>query len=303
MSSRRRDGGRLWCRPLGGSLLVSGGVASATATGAAAGLDGWYIEKTREVQTHASTQPVKVLGTTLETFDHELGAALLAAKVNPTSAAARRVAAAYARHGIFDKAHEYLQGAVKNDPKDAANYEALARLWRDVQMPYLGLSDAHRAVYYAPSWPVAHNTLGTLLQAMGQRANARIEYERALAFEPSAAYALNNLCYSDILDGRSERASSRAARHSRRIHSCGRLRTISGSRMRRAGRMDAAFDAFNLSVDPGGALYNMGVARMARGEYGSAVEAFQAAQAEKPSLALAAARAEQARAQLGAKEK
>jgi hypothetical protein len=46
----------------------------------------------------------------------------------------------------------------------------------------------------------------------------------------------------------------------------------------------------------------MGVARMARGEYRSAVEAFQAAQAEKPTLALAAARAEQARARIGAGE-
>src|SRR6188472_3477012 len=107
-----------------------------------------FIEKTKEVQTRASTQPVNVLGTTVETFDTELGAALFQAKLHPTSAAARRVAAAYARLGIFDKAHEYLQRAVKSDPGNAANYEALARLWRDVRMPYLGLSDAHRAVYY-----------------------------------------------------------------------------------------------------------------------------------------------------------
>ena len=261
-----------------------------------------YIEKTREVQTHASTQPVKVLGTTLETFDPELGAALFAAKVNPTSAAARRVAAAYARHDIFDKAHEYLQNAVKNDPRDAANYEALARLWRDVQMPHLGLSDAHRAVYYAPSWPVAHNTLGTLLQAMGQRANARVEYERALALEPSAAYALNNLCYSDLLDGRTARAIERCREALKSDPQLRAAQNNLGLAYAASGRMDAAFDAFNLAVDPAGALYNMGVARMARGEYRSAVDAFQAAQAEKPTLALAAARAEQARAQIGAGE-
>jgi len=63
--------------------------------------------------------------------------------------------------------------------------------------------------------------------------------------------------------------------------------------------MDAAFDAFNLAVDPAGALYNLGVVRMARREYGSAVDAFKAAQAADPSFALAAARAKQARAQLG----
>ena len=261
-----------------------------------------FIEKTKEVQARASTQPVNVFGTTLETFDTELGAALLAAKVNPTSAAARRVAAAYARHGVFDKAHEYLQGAVKNDPRDAANYEALARLWRDVQMPHLGLSDAYRAVYYAPSWPVAHNTLGTILQAMSQRANARIEYERALALEPTAAYALNNLCYADILDGRTERAIQRCQEALKSDPLLRAAQNNLGLAYAASGRMDAAFDAFNLAVDPAGALYNLGVVRMARGEYRSAVEAFQAAQAQKPSLAMAAVRAQQARARLGSGE-
>jgi tetratricopeptide (TPR) repeat protein len=261
-----------------------------------------FIEKTKEVQTRASTQPVNVLGTTVETFDTELGAALFQAKLHPTSAAARRVAAAYARLGIFDKAHEYLQRAVKSDPGNAANYEALARLWRDVRMPYLGLSDAHRAVYYAPDWPVAHNTLATLLQAMGQRANARVEYERALVLEPSAAYALNNLCYSDILDGRIERALQRCHEALKADPQLRAAQNNLGLAYAASGRMDAAFDAFNLAVDPAGALYNMGVARMARGEYRSAVEAFQAAQAEKPTLALAAARAEQARARIGAGE-
>ncbi len=231
-------------------------------------------------------------GRTLESFDAELGAALVEAELRPSGAVARRVAAAYARHGIFDMAHQYLMAAVKNDPRDAANYEALARLWRDVHMSHLGIADAHRAVYYAPHWAVAHNTLGTVLQALGQRPAARAEYERALALDPSAAYALNNLCYSDILDGRLLSAIARCQRGAQsRIRTLRAAQNNLGLAYAGAGRMTAALEAFNLGVDPAGALYNLGVIRMARKEYRSAVEAFQAAQVRQPSFALAAARA------------
>ncbi len=261
-----------------------------------------FIEKTKELSARA-TPPPRPNGTTLESFDKGLGAALVQAQVRPSGAAARRVAQEYARNGVFDMAHQYLTGAAKSDPRDAANYEALARLWRDVHMAHLGMSDAHRAVYYAPDWAVAHNTLGTIFQALGRRAEARAEYERALALDPDAAYVLNNLCYSDILDGRMASA----------IHACSdALAKDPGMRAAQnnlglayaaAGRMDAAADAFNLAVDPAGALYNIGVVRMARREYGSAVDAFKAAQAADPSFALAAARAKQARAQLGSGDK
>jgi tetratricopeptide (TPR) repeat protein len=257
-----------------------------------------FIEKTREIQTQASAVPTQVLATTLETMDPKLGAALAEARLNPSSAAARNVAAAYARHGIFDMAHQHLMAAVKSDPRDAANYEALARLWRDVRMSHLGIADAHRAVYYAPDWAVAHNTLGTVLQALGQRTAARAEYERAIALDPSAAYALNNLCYSDILDGRFTRAIERCKDALEADATLRAAQNNLGVAYAGAGRMNAALDAFNLGVDPAGALYNLGVVRMARKEYRSAVEAFQAAQARQPSFALAAARAQQASAQL-----
>jgi len=234
----------------------------------------------------------------VESFDSELGAALVEARVNPSPAAARRVAAAYARHGIFDMAHQYLTAAVKADPRDAASHEALARLWRDVRMSNIGIGDAYRAVYYAPDWAAAHNTLGTLLQALGKRGAARLEYEKALALDSSAAYALNNLCYSDILDGRTASAITRCREALARDPQLRAAQNNLGVAYAAAGRMKDAFEAFNLAVDPAGALYNLGVARLARREYQSAVEAFQAAQANK-AFPLAAARAQQARAQLG----
>ena len=258
-----------------------------------------FIEQTRELQTRAPAAPPKVMGTTLAGIDPELGAALVDAQLHPSAATARRVAAAYARHDIFDMAHQYLTAAVKADPKDAANYEALARLWRDTHLARIGMGDAHRAVYYAPEWAVAHNTLGTLLQAMGQKKAARAEYERALKLDPTAAYALNNLCYSDILDGRTASAIKRCSDALTLNPQLSAAQNNLGIAYAAAGRMDAARDAFNLAVDPAGALYNLGVVRMARKEYRSAVQAFTDAQASKPSFALAAARAEQARTQFG----
>jgi Flp pilus assembly protein TadD len=258
---------------------------------------GSFIEKTRELQARAPARPARPLGSTLESFDAELGAALVESELHPSGAVARRVAAAYARYGIFDLAHQYLMAAVKNDPREAANYEALARLWRDVHMSHLGIADAHRAVYYAPNWAVAHNTLGTMLQALGQRPAARAEYERALALDPSAAYALNNLCYSDILDGRFPSAIARCQSALKVDSALRAAQNNLGLAYAAAGRMTDAREAFSLGVDSAGALYNLGIVRMARREYRSAVEAFQAAQAQGV-FPLAAARAQQARVQL-----
>ena len=257
-----------------------------------------YVEKTQALQARAPVQPLHAATTTLESFDADLGTALVEAQVHPSPATARRVAAAYARHDIFDMAHQYLMAAIKIDPRDGATYEALARLWRDVHMPQLAIGDAQRAVYYAPEWPVSHNTLGTVLQALGQRSAARKEYERALALDATAAYALNNLCYSDILDGHTASAIRRCSDALKVDPDLRAAQNNLGLAYAVAGKMNDALDAFNPTVDPAGALYNLGVVRMARKEYRSAVEAFQAAQASNPSFPLAAARAQQASAQI-----
>ena len=118
-----------------------------------------------------------------------------------------KVAAQYLRQGIKDVAHEHFTAAVKLDAKDAASWDGLARIWRDWGFPSLALPDAFRAVYYAPDSPVVHNTLGTIFQALGRRAEARAEYEKALALNPTAAYAFTNLCYGWALEGESTKAA------------------------------------------------------------------------------------------------
>jgi Flp pilus assembly protein TadD len=79
------------------------------------------------------------------------------------------------------------------DPRDAAAHDQLARMWRDWGLAHLGLPDARAAVKHAPRSAAAHNTLGTLLEATGRFRDARRAYERALALDRDATYALTNL--------------------------------------------------------------------------------------------------------------
>lgn len=143
---------------------------------------------------------------TLETRDARLASALLALQVRPTSDAEDRVALRYLELGILDAASDHFTRAAALNRADAVAYEGLARIWRDWGFPGLGLGDATRAVYYAPEWPAAHNTLGTILTALGRTADARRAYERALALDPLAAYVMSNLCYVSLLDGLPEKA-------------------------------------------------------------------------------------------------
>jgi tetratricopeptide (TPR) repeat protein len=149
----------------------------------------------------AAPRPVDRRGSTLEASDPLLARALATAAAQPSPARYRHVSDAYWRHGIFDDAHEYLVAALQLDERDAATHEALARLWRDARLPHVALGDAHRAAYYAPDWSVAHNTLGTVFQALGRRAEAVVSYERALEADPAAAYVWSNLCYGRLLLG------------------------------------------------------------------------------------------------------
>jgi len=138
---------------------------------------------------------------TVETSDPGLSAALLKLAIAPTSDAHRRVAERYRALGILDMAYDHFQRAAQLDRTDAAAYEGLARVWRDWGFPGLGIPDASRAVYYAPASASTHNTLGTLLAALGDEPDARREYERAVQIDPRAAYALNNLCSLSFLTG------------------------------------------------------------------------------------------------------
>lgn len=219
---------------------------------------------------------------------------LLAATTAGTPAAFRRVAAEYARRGIVDMAHQYLDYAREIDPDDPATLDAAARVWRDSGFPQFGLTDAYRAVYFAPASPVARNTLGTLLQAMGHLDEARTEYERAVALDPRATYALNNLCYTWILSWETARAVSACTRALAIDPGMTPARNNLGLAYAMAGKPQASRAALFEAADRATALYNAGIVHLARREYRSAVSAFAAAHALRPANTAAAARAKQA---------
>jgi Tfp pilus assembly protein PilF len=121
-----------------------------------------------------------------------------------TPAHQRAAAEEYRRLGILDTAFDHLTAATRLDPRDAAAYDARARIWRDWGFAGLGMADAARAVYHAPRSAAAHNTWGTLLAATGHRDDARREFEIALALDPGASFARANLCRLVTLSGQSD---------------------------------------------------------------------------------------------------
>ena len=251
-----------------------------------------FMAKVRKLSTEAGAP--RSQAATLESRDPRLGAALVAATVRPEPAAFRAVAEEYKRLSVFDKAHNYLNKALLLDPRDAATHDALARLWRDSGFPHLGLGDAHRAVYYAPSSPIVHNTLGTLLQALGQRGPARAEYQRALELDHKATYALNNLCYGWVLDGNAPKAIAACGRALELQPNLAAARNNLALAHAIAGDMPAARAEFEAAGDRAQALYNVGIVDLAQGRYNSAAKSFTAAQSERPEMVMATERARQA---------
>ena len=241
-----------------------------------------------------------LLSQTVESTDPLLAAALLEAAATPGPAAFRRVAREYRRVGILDQAHEYFTRAVHLDPADAASHEGLARIWRDWGTPHLGLGDAYRAVHYAPDSPSAANTLGTLLQALGYASEAKEWYGRALALDPQAWYALNNLCYAAIMTREVAidmcRAAVTAAPDARAPRNNLALAHAA------AGDLDGAKRWFRRAGDTAEAHYNYGVTLMGRREYAEAAAEFRKALQLDPLHAQAVVRvrqAEQAAAESG----
>lgn len=253
-----------------------------------------FMRKVRALS--AEARPGRVPATTLEGTRPRLAAAAAAATLAPSPETLRAAAAEYALAGVNDRAFEYLNRSIALAPRDAAGYDALARLWRDSGFPQLGLGDAYRAVHYAPASAIAHNTLGTMLQTLGHRDAARREYERALGLEPTAVYALNNLCYGWVLAGEGRHA----------VRACEKALSVDPDfaparhnlalAFAVAGNVSAALRTFDASSDRAEAHYNIGIVHLARREYRDAIKAFEAVQALRPGMRLATARLRQSQA-------
>lgn len=240
------------------------------------------------VQRAREARPERVPVATIEGQDSRLSTALLAATARQSPETLRAVAHEYSRLRVADRAHDYLDKALALDRRDGATYDALARLWRDLGSLSPALGHAYRAVYFAPASPAARNTLGTVLQAIGLREGAREQYERALALDPTATYALNNVCYGWILEGDAPKATRACERALSVDPSLIAARNNLGILHAARGDLEGARAAFAQSGDPSVVFYNLGIIHLARREYRQAAESFAAAQRASPTKRTAA---------------
>jgi protein O-GlcNAc transferase len=261
---------------------------------------GDWTRRLRAIQEKARTK--NSLLPSIESQNPALAAALLKLVFQETAENHRLVAAAYRSVGVEDYAYRHLQRAVLLEPCDSASREALARLWRDWHLPQLALADAHRAVYCRPQSASAYNTLGTVLEALGQHANARSAFEFALRLDDRASYALNNLCYVALQTGDAPAAQQNCEKALALQPTLSAASNNLALALAMQGDVQKAEARLRDSRDPATGQYNVGILRMSLGRYEDAADAFQLAAAAKPSLVDAARRAEQARKAAAAME-
>lgn len=139
------------------------------------------------------TRKVPAAIETIEGRDRELREALLALSEHVDADAHLRVGWAYRQASVADRAFDHFDSALRLDSRLAAAYDGRARTWRDWGFAGLALSDSARAVFYAPESAAVHNTLGTVLLALGNCTAARRSFVRAVALDDHATYAHDNL--------------------------------------------------------------------------------------------------------------
>jgi Flp pilus assembly protein TadD len=244
-----------------------------------------------EARPTAPDQPTR----TLETSDAELMAALAIATAQPAAASYDAVATIYYRRRLLDRAYDYANRSLRLDSAGAPAHELLARIWRDWGMPHVALSDVHRALYYAPKSASVRNTLGTILQSLGQRDAARRAYRTALTLDDQAAYAYNNLCYLSFLEGHTERAILECQIALRLEPQLTAARNNLALTYAASGRPDLARREFGLAAGPAATAYNMGIVYLSLNQYKEAAGEFATSYAMSPVFVEAAKRAGYAR--------
>ena len=253
-----------------------------------------YIGKLRRLSIAAAPKRPQVV--TIETENPELRAALQALTAGATPSRHLRVANAYRLAGVLDLAYDYYVAARDLDRHDAAAYDGLARIWRDWSVPHLGLGDARRAIYYAPTSAAAYNTFGTLLHALGQTAEARRAFERALALDPRAAYAWTNLCYQSFEAGDLHAATANCRRALALNPGLAAAHNDLALVYAAAGDLSSAEREFSAAgADEAARHYNVGIVLSAGRRYVDAAQSFDAAHKLHPGWTNAADRARQAR--------
>ncbi len=197
---------------------------------------------------------------------------------------------------MLDYAYRHFQRATVLDSCDAASYDGMARLWRDWGMPDLALSDVYRALHCNGKSAEIYNTIGTILETLGQQPAAERAYQRALALDPR-----RDVCAQQPLlhrDGEGQRTGGGAlVRRSSRVGR--RISRPPGTTLRSSTRGAATSPAPRrvcaTGAPSGTSLYNVGVLRLSEGRYVDAAAAFDQAAVTQPTLTIARQRSVQAR--------
>jgi len=251
-----------------------------------------FARKVRTLQSHA--QPKSTLLPSIETQNPVIQKALLILAMHETAAVHRQLAYAYKAAGVTDFALRHFQRAAALEPCDAAAYDGMARVWRDSGLPGIALGDAYRALNCQSSAEI-YNTLGTVFIALGQERNAREAFQHALAVNPNASFALNNMCYMEVIAGHlteGERLCRDAAAQDPTLDTA--RNNLAALQLLR-GDPAAAEAELTTGAAGGTEQYNLGVLKFAAGTFAEAAVAFEAA-GSHPGMGIARRAAEQARA-------
>lgn len=252
-----------------------------------------YMQKIR----HLSARPARqgTFGTTVESLDPRLAAAILGETILPTAESHLRVAQEYRRLGLLDSAYARLNRAIRSNPRLAEAHEEMARIWRDWGLPGQALGAAYRAVYSEPRSASARNTLGTIFDALGRSDDARREYERAVALDPTAWWAFNNLCYSQFRAGHFADARARCEEALRLEPAMAAAHNNLALTYAALGDLDRARAEFLAAGDLATASFNLGIVHLAERDYAAAAAAFEQAIKSRAAYTAAKQRAHEAR--------
>ena len=282
-------------RPGVSSLLVKQGKPSVSYDAAGPGKGG-TSKVVSAVPQETGVREHSVSGLTVEVTDKALAAALASLRKADTAENRLRVAAEYRRLRILDKAYDLVTGVLKVDHRSAEAFEQRAQIWREWGFAPLGLTDAYRAVFIAPRSASARNTLGTLLQSLGNMESARRAYEDASKLDPKASYAWTNMCYLSLLTGKPDRALTECHVALRLGPADPAIRNNIALSYAAAGRPQEARAELLTNGSPADAAYNIGMLYLALGRYQLAEESFRAATDIRPNFAAAQTRRRQAAA-------
>jgi tetratricopeptide (TPR) repeat protein len=129
----------------------------------------------------------------IEETDPALKLALAALAQRRSAAAHVAVAGHYRRLGVSDMAYEHFSEALAVEPRSTVALDGRARLLRDVGLMAMALADANRARFVAPESATVRNTLGTILERLGQCREALAAYREAARLSQGAEWASVNV--------------------------------------------------------------------------------------------------------------